>query len=118
MLKLYDPLEDYLSEFDRQKNAVELRYYASEVIRSLGLLEDEELQSAINRALKICLSLHISIDENFRTIYRFNGNDLITDWKISPLACYLITINANPSNPKVAKAQIFFTIQNYKDVEI
>lgn len=118
MLKLYDPLEDYLNEFNRQKNVVELRYYASDVIESLGLIEDKELQIAVNRALNICSSLHISIDENFRTIYRFNGNNLITDWKISTLACYLITINANPSNRKVAEAQLFFIIKNLNNVKI
>ena len=110
MLKLYDPLEDYLSESDKQRNIIELKYYASEIIESLGLFETEELQTAVNRAIQICLTLHIPIDENFRTIYRFNGNELIADWKLSKLASYLITINANPSNIKVAKAQLFFTL--------
>ncbi len=118
MLKLYDPLEDSLTPFHRNKEVVELIYYASEVMESLGFSEEEELRTAINRTFEICISLHISIDENFRTIYRFNGNDLIPDWKLSALACYLITINANPANPKVAEAQLFFIIQKYKDVKI
>lgn len=118
MLKLYNPLEDTLIQYNRNKKVVELVYYASEIMESLGFSEEEELRTAINRTFEICASLHISIDENFRTIYRFNGDDLIADWKISPLACYLIIINANPSNPKVAKAQLFFIIQNYTDVGI
>src|ERR1019366_1005651 len=118
MLKLYDPLEDNLTLFRRNKKVVELIHYASEVMESLGFSEKDELRTAINRTFEICLALHISIDENFRTIYRFNGNDLIPDWKLSALACYLITINANPANPNVAKSQLFFIIQKSKDVEI
>ena len=118
MLKLYDPLEEYLNEFIRQNNVAPLPYYASEIIESLGLYEEEELYAAVNRALNICAALHIPIHSNFRTIYRYNGNDLITDWKISDLACYLIAINANPSNTKVAEAQLFFTIKNIKNVKI
>lgn len=116
MLKLYDPLENYLNEFIRQNTVAHLRYYASEVIESLGLYEEEELRTAVNRALNICSTLHIPINSNFRTIYRYNGNNLITDWKISELACYLIIINANPSNTKVAEAQLFFTIKSQKGV--
>src|ERR1019366_1194618 len=77
MLKLYDPLEDNLTLFRRNKKVVELIHYASEVMESLGFSEKDELRTAINRTFEICLALHISIDENFRTIYRFNGNDLI-----------------------------------------
>ena len=116
MLKLYDPLEDYLSIFNSKKNATELKYYASEIVESLGLFGDEELKSAISRSFKICSSLHISIEANFKTIYRSKGKDLFSDWKLSPLACYLITINANPSNPKVAKAQLFLTKNNFNHV--
>lgn len=118
MLILYDPLEDYLRLFNRQKSAVELTYYASEITELLGLPKNEDLQNAVNRAIKICSSLHISVDENFRTIFRFTGNALITDWKLSALACYLVTINADPSNPIVAKAQLFFTLKDNPNVEI
>lgn len=118
MLILYDPLEDYWNEFNRQKNAVELTYYASEINEFIGLSKKEELRDIIHRAMKVCSALHISIDENFRTIFRFTGNSLITDWKLSALACYLLTINADPSNPIVAKAQLFFTLKNTQDVNI
>lgn len=118
MLILYDPLEDYLNEFNRHRNVIKLEYYASEITELIGLLKNEELKDAVDKAIKICAALHIPVDENFRTIFRFTGNALITDWKLSALACYLVTINANPSNPIVAKAQIFFTLKNNPDVEI
>ncbi len=118
MLILYDPLEDYWNEVNRQKSTVELKFYASEVNEFLGLSKKEELSGIINRAMKVCLALHISIEENFRTIFRFTENGLITDWKLSALACYLLAVNADPSNPIVAKAQIFFTLKNTHNVNI
>lgn len=85
-----------------------LTYYASDIMEKLGCDDEADMASAVDRAFQICQSLSLPIQSNFKRIYRYDGNRLAIDWKISPLACYLLMINGNPCNPNVAKAQVFF----------
>jgi hypothetical protein len=118
MLKLYDPWEHIFDSLQQKHDTPELLYYASEIEQSMGF-SDEELQEAIERAFQACTSMHISIDDHFKAIYRSdNLHELINDWKLSPLACYLLIINASPSNTKVAKVQLFFASKNLKDFHL
>jgi hypothetical protein len=116
MLKLYDPWEHIFDSLQRKDDAPELLYYASDIEQSMGF-SDEELEEAIERAFQACTSMHISIDDNFKAIYRSdNRHEMIADWKLSPLACYLLIINANPSNSNVARVQLFFASKNLQDI--
>lgn len=118
MLKLYDPWESIFDSLQQKDIAPELLYYASEIEQSMGF-SDEELEMAIERAFQACTAMRISIAENFKAIYRSdNAHELITDWKLSPLACYLLIINANPTNTKVAKVQLFFASKNLQDIHL
>ena len=116
MLKLYDPW-DVIEQWQQKKRTAELLYYASDLMESLGFSEDE-LISTLNRAIHAGASLNISIEENFVHIYRANKNELSSDWKLSSVACYLLTINADPANPKVAKAQMYYAKKNSTHVKI
>lgn len=89
--------------------------YASELAERLSATE-EELDTAIERAFKACASLNISIKQNFKSVFRTCDDHLVTDWKLSPLACYLIVINADPANPRVARMQIHFATKTFNDV--
>jgi hypothetical protein len=99
--EMFDPLGD-----------IELRYYASDIMEKLGCEKDDEIDDAIHRVVQACQSLDIPLKRNFKRIYRYDGIKMSTDWKISPLACYLLMINGNPCNPNVAKAQLFFATRN------
>lgn len=83
-------------------------------MEEIEIEESEEIASSLERTFQACLVLNIPIEKNFKRIYRFNGQDLILDWKISLLASYLLIINCNPSHESVARAQLFFAL-NYKD---
>jgi hypothetical protein len=89
--------------------------YASELTERLNVSEDE-LDAAVERAFKACASLNISIKHNFKSVFRTCEDHLVTDWKLSALACYLIVINADPANERVARMQVHFATKNFSDV--
>lgn len=94
-----------------QFNELRLTYYASDIMEQLGCEDEEDMKDAMDRVFQVCQSVNLPLQSNFKKIYRSDGNKLIVDWKISPLACYLLMINGNPCNPNVAKAQVFFAIK-------
>ncbi|MBA3705287.1 MAG: hypothetical protein H0W84_05140, partial [Bacteroidetes bacterium] len=81
-------------------------------------ISKEEFESCILRTLRVCSSLNIPIDENFKQVYVSDKNELYIDLKLSALACYLLTVNGNTANPYVAKAQLFYAIKTSTNVKI
>lgn len=117
MLKLYDPWENIFNSLQQKNATPELLYYASEIEQSMGF-SVEDLEAAIERAFQACTSMHISIDKNFHPIFRSDDqHEMVPDWKLSSLACYLLIINANPANSNVAKVQLFFASKNFKGMD-
>lgn len=111
MLKLYDYLEDMMEEHNHQWfYETRLRYFAHDVLEMLEVTDQLEAAYSLNRTFQACKTLGIPLDKNFKRVYRFNGKDLIEDYKISPFACYLLIINCNPSHESVAKAQLYFAM--------
>lgn len=112
MLKLYDYLESIIEERNNRQRFFETRlnYFAGDIMEMMDIEDSEEIAGSINRAFQACGTLNIPFNKNFKRVYRFNGEYLIADWKISPLACYLIIINCNPCHNNVAKAQLYFVM--------
>jgi hypothetical protein len=112
MLKLYDYLEAIMEEHNNRQWFYEtkLNFFAGDVMETLDVTDAEEIGSSLNRVFQACGTLNIPVGRNFKQVYRFNGEALIEDWKISPLACYLIIINCNPVHERVAKAQLYFAM--------
>ena len=113
MLKLYDYLEVILEEhysrswfFDSS-----LKYYASDIMEKLNIKDDDDKALALTRTFQAFDSLQIPLNRNFKKVYCFDGKNLILDWKISTLACYMIVVNCNPSHEGVAKAQLYFAMK-------
>ena len=109
MIKIYDYLDEVLAmqQIRQTRHRKKLEYYASEVLVRMGATTNEDYEETLFRTFKICSAMDISIDDNFKKIYRFDGQKTITDWQLSPLACYLLMLNGNPLNPSVAKVQIY-----------
>ncbi len=111
MLIPYNPYEPAFNQWRRRARQLNnIRYYASDMMEYLGIKEEQEINSVVERALKACAAMDIPIEENFMCVYRSGGTGLIPDWKLSSLACYLVTINGDPANPKIARAQLFFVL--------
>lgn len=107
MLKPLEQIEVIHTSYFTNMQAPQLRYYASEIMEELGCEASDEIQSALNRAIQACRSMQVPIDQNFRQVYRYDGEKLVVDWKLSSLGCYLLVVNADPCNPVVARAQLY-----------
>jgi DNA-damage-inducible protein D len=112
MLKLFDYLESILEEHGSRQWYYDSRliYSRNEIMEMLEVDNEKEINSALKRAVSVCESLQIPIRSHFKEIYCFDGKSLLRDWRLSPFACYLIIINCNPGNKNVAKAQIYFAM--------
>ena len=116
MLKIYDYLDEVLAtqQIRQTQHRQTLKYYASEIMERMGDTADTDFDEAIFRTMKICTALDIAIADNFKKIYRYNGERMVRDWRLSSLASYLLLLNGNPMNPSVAKAQMFAALNAKK----
>lgn len=113
-LKIYDYLDVLMQEHKKQQfENFKLKYFVSDIMSDLNINDANEIEFSLNRAFAACSILNISKHLNFKKIYRFDGENLHIDWKISSLACYLIIVNCNPSNEFVALAQLHFGFNRY-----
>ncbi len=110
MLKVYDYLGELMEWRARREqfSSPRLLHFASEIREMLAISELPEFEDALQRTFQTFRSLNIPLEKNFRRVFRFNGSQMVADWKISALASYLIIINCNPANETVARAQLFF----------
>ena len=65
-----------------------------------------EFHQAVKRSMELCLQAGISLDGNFRQIYKCSYEGIEYDWKLSILAYKLVCLNGASSNAKVARMQI------------
>ena len=94
-------------------------YYLGEICSKLGLEDENDVELALSRVFDAFRTLELSIPENFKKIYFEEEESIFFDWKLSKLALYLFVINANTSNPNVARMQVHFfrTNRNADDAD-
>jgi DNA-damage-inducible protein D len=80
-------------------------WLGSALATSLGYETSASLKKAINKAMTVCLTLNIPVNENFLQIESSQDKN---DFKLSRFACYLTVMNADVRNPLVARAQAYF----------
>ncbi len=85
-----------------------LFWYARDLAEMLGYESFPAFKNAINKATRACLTLEISVAENFIQIDREIGDRSESDWKLSRFACYLVAMNGDIKKPAVAAAQAYF----------
>lgn len=108
MIKKWEPLDDYLEEEQlRAYLRRPLRYLASELMDEMGYHTEQDLEQAISRAFELCCALHINIPMHFRKVFVFDPQGIHTDWQLTDVATYLLLVNGNSRNPRVAEAQLF-----------
>lgn len=72
----------------------------SDLAVALGYAETSSFRKAVTRGMQACLSLGISIEENFH----LEGGA----YKLTRFACYLVAMNADAKKTQVASAQVYF----------
>lgn len=81
-------------------------HIASALVDEQVYSSTELLEAAISRAFQICLQLGIPISTHFRHIHVFSGDgETAVDWALSDLAFYLLLLNGDAANERVACAQ-------------
>ena len=112
MLKLYDYLDEVLAiEKISQFKQKELPYYASDLMEKLGYDNTCDFESAMKRTFQILRAMEMPLNQNFHQVYKYTNGKLNPDWQVSTLASFLLTLNGNPCNLNVAKAQVFLAMQ-------
>lgn len=113
MNKNYNYL-DQITEIEKihQKGNIKLNIVASELMSGLGSENMLDLNTALLRSFEVCAALKIPVSRNFKKFYKLQNNVLVTDYYLSDLGAYLITINGNTCNPNVAKAQLQYILSS------
>ena len=84
-------------------------WYGRDLMTFLGYESYDTFEkTAINKAIAACMTLKISVYDNFQQCKRdIDGADC-SDYKLTRFACYLIAMNGDVKKSKVAEAQIYF----------
>ncbi|NII26598.1 hypothetical protein HB364_16030 [Pseudoflavitalea sp. X16] len=69
-------------------------------------LDEAALEKAVQKALVVCVTAGISPEEHFKSVFVYAGDALKKDWLVSDLGLQLITLNADITNPVVARLQV------------
>jgi len=89
------------------------KIYATELMENLGYVDWAHFESFILRAIDICEHIDIETDLHFRSTFRNAEGQVWKDYRISPLACYLIAANGDSQNPSTGRAQVYFMKKFY-----
>ena len=95
---LIDEIEDRMIER-------ELTHYASGLLEK-GLHDEAELEFALQKAVTALSAAHLPATRHFKKVFICVGAELKRDWLVSDLGLRLIMMNADVSNPVVARLQI------------
>jgi hypothetical protein len=83
----------------------DLTHYASMLIENC-VSDEIALGRAVQKAMTVCITAGITPTEHFRTIFIYSDHMLIRDWLVSDLGLQLIILNADVTNPVVARLQL------------
>jgi hypothetical protein len=72
---------------------LELKFYASNVLPRIGIIEQTDFEVAINKAVTLCRLTNVPVSKHFKVIYIENNKSITKDWKLSQLACRIILIS-------------------------
>lgn len=104
-IKKYEP--EVFKRFEKHINEGDFVCFASEAAEKMEFKNSNEYHKAIKSAMELCLHAGLSIENNFRQVYSCSiEGRILFDWKLSSLAYYLVCMNGETTNPKVAKMQI------------
>ena len=94
-------------------------WYARELMKVLQYNKWENFEKVINKAKDACQNSGISAFEHFPDVRKLskranNAEVIISDYKLTRYACYLIAQNGDSRKKVIALAQTYFAIQTRK----
>jgi len=100
---------DAINEFESCGQENGQRYWwQSDLCRLMGYKNGSGFDKAVGRAMAACASIGIPVIDHFKSVYRGDEGDQVSDTKLSRFACYLIAMNGDPGKVEVAQAQAYF----------
>jgi DNA-damage-inducible protein D len=102
--------EKYMNFNDIAREDEFTYWYAREYMNMLGYKSYDSFRNAINKAVGICVTLDIFVEENFKKVEREIDGRQKSDYKLSRFACYLVAMNGDTKKKEVAAAQAFFAV--------
>jgi hypothetical protein len=95
----------FADDLEENLAASRLHHYASRLLEN-SLHDELELQQALQKAIMACRAAGLPVPQNFRAIFISAAGDTHIDWLVSDLGMQLILLNADVSNPLVARLQV------------
>lgn len=107
IIEIYDqPVPHHIKLFMEAVADMDLLFTAESL---LDIYQSQaELKSAIDRAMHICNSIGLPLEQHFRRRYISDSmhHIVLQDWKMSKLAYCLTLVNGDPDNPTVGRIQL------------
>src|SRR3954464_10438172 len=100
----FDEHADELEEMEDRIICGGLTHYASRLLEKC-FQDNTELDRSLQKAFRALRTANLPVSKHFRTVF-VCGNELTSDWMISDLGLRLLLINADVTNPIVAKLQL------------
>ena len=90
-------------------------WLARELQKVLDYTQWRRFEEVINKAKTACNNSNVDINEQFADVGKLSinvngGKRIITDYKLSRYACYLIAQNGDPRKEVIALAQTYFAL--------
>ncbi len=96
------------SEFERIGEENGGFWYARQLMPLFGYENYNSFQKPIGRAISTFTTLEIPIPEGFEQVSREIDGTLVSDYKLTRFACYLVAMNGDTNKPQIALAQLYF----------
>jgi hypothetical protein len=101
----FDIHSSVMDEFEERLVEQTLTHYASQLLE-ICLYDESELETALQKAVTAMNTVQPPASNHFRKIFISRGAEVKTDWLVSDLGLRLIILNADVTNPIVARLQI------------
>lgn len=106
IIEIFDqPIPHHIRVFMEAVADMDL-YFTAESLMDIYRTK-EELKSAIDRAMHICNSIGLPLEQHFRSRYISDNihHIVLQEWKMSKIAYCLTLVNGDPDNPMVGRIQ-------------
>ena len=108
---LIDPNGGHLTFEEIRHENGNIYWLASELMQFLGYGDDmKSFSDAIKRATKTLNALNVDIFSHISKTMLGTANGVPDDYMLTRFGAYLVTMNADPRKPQVAKAQAYFIV--------
>lgn len=97
MKKIFKHKTSGFSIFKKVKSffiELDLIYLASDLRAKMGLKNTSEVDEMLRGAMLMCAAEDVSIEGNFKLIYRYTNDGIVVDYKLSAFAYKLIYLNS------------------------